>query len=131
MVALAAAGEQEQVDRMVDEAEATLLAEKARGAWNFWDHAFMVQLLAASGRLGEAEESFDVVMATAGDDAQFNFEVARCCAVLGRRECALERTARALEMGYPDPFQPMLTTPMHNLLGDPEFMALFPVGDQK
>ncbi|MEE4271139.1 MAG: protein kinase [Thermoanaerobaculales bacterium] len=127
VVTLSAAGEDEQVGGLVDEAEAALLEETGRDAWDFWDHAYMVQLYAASERFDRAEESFASALEMAVDDSYHNHEVARCCAMLGRRQCVIERTARALEMGYPDPFQPMLSTSMHGILGDPEFMALFPV----
>lgn len=127
VVALSEAGESDQVRAIVDEAENALLEEKHREEWDFWDHAYMVHLYAADGRLGDAEESFASLEAMSTDDNQSHYEVARCCAMLGRRECAIEGTGRALETGYPDPFQPMLNTSMHSLLGDPEFMALFPV----
>lgn len=128
VMALAAAGDRDQVRSLVDEAKRGLVEGEGRETWSLWDHSYLVQLFAAADRLGEAEEHFIIVESlAAGDDPGHRFELARCCAMLGRRECAIEETGRALEMGYSDPFQPMLDPSMNSLLGDPEYMALFPV----
>jgi len=128
IMALAAAGDREQVRSLVDEAERGLIEDKGRDGLDFWDHSYLAQLFAAADRLGEAEEHFAFVESMAEqDNARHGFEVGRCCAMLGRRECAIEGVARALELGYPDPFQPLMDTSMNSLLGDPEFMTLFPV----
>jgi tetratricopeptide (TPR) repeat protein len=127
--ALAAARDHEQTRLFVDDAIAALVTEMAGREWTLGDHAYLAQLLAAAGRVKESEEQLATIMAMAADDAESQFEVARCCAVLGHRVCAIEKTRRALEMGFPDPYLPKLTPSMHGVLGDPEFIALFPLGD--
>ncbi len=127
--ALAAAGDREQARLFADDAIAALEIEMAGREWILDDHSYLAQLLAAAGRFEEGERELATITAMAADDAESTFEVARSCAVLGHRECAIENTRLALETGYPDPYLPLLLPSMHSVLGDPEFMALFPVGE--
>jgi len=124
---LAAAGDGAQAREFVDEAIAALEVGKTGVEWTAEDHAYLAQLDAAAGRFDAGGEEIAVAMALPADDAQTQIEIAAACAMLGRRECAIGRTREAFEMGFPDPFLPMLLPSMHSLLGDPEFMALFPV----
>jgi eukaryotic-like serine/threonine-protein kinase len=125
---LAATGDQEAATEFVDESIAAFETEMAGREWMLDDHAYLAQLLAAAGRFEEGEEQLAVIMAMEADDADSQLEAARSCAVLGHRECAIENTRRALEMDFADPYLPMLLPSMNSLLGDPEFMALFPTG---
>jgi tetratricopeptide (TPR) repeat protein len=124
---LAATGDREQTRRFVDDAIAELEAETAGRERVLDDHTYLAQLLAAAGRFEEGEEELATIMAMEADNANSQFEIARACAVLGHRECAIEGTRKAFEMGFEDPYLPMLIPSMHSLLGDPEFMALFPL----
>jgi len=129
--ALAASGDREQARLFVDDAFAEFEAEMAGRDWALDDHAYVAQLLAAAGRFEEGEEQLAILMAMEADNADVQFEVARACAVLGHRECAIDATRKAFEMGMSDPYLPMLIPSMNSLLGDPEFMALFPVGESE
>jgi len=126
-VVLAASGDNEQTREFVDQAIAQFDEEMVGTEWGIDDHAYLAQLLAAAGRFDEGEAQLASVMAMVPDDGASQLEVARACAVLGHRECAIDGTRKALEMGFSDPFQPMLLPSMNSLLGDPEFMALFPM----
>jgi serine/threonine protein kinase/tetratricopeptide (TPR) repeat protein len=125
---LAAAGDREQARLFVDEAVAALEVEMAGREWTLADHSYFAQLLAAAGRFEAGEEQLATIVAMAADDADSLLEVARSCAVLGHRDCAIENTRRALDTGLSDPYLPKLLPSMNSLLGDPEFMALFPLG---
>jgi len=125
-ITLGATGDAEQTREFVDEAIADLEAEKTGQDWILDDHAYVTQLLAAAGRIEEAEEQLVIVLSFEVDDAGDQLDIAQACAVLGHRECAIEGTREALEMGLADPFLPMLNPSMNSLLGDPEFMKLFP-----
>jgi serine/threonine protein kinase/Flp pilus assembly protein TadD len=124
--ALAAAGEDEEARRLADEAVAKLEAGSMAGEWDAGDHSFVSQLYAVTGRADLAEEHCTAARGLEIDDPYSQFELARCCALLGERECAIENTRLSLEMGFSDPYMPMLTPSMNGLLGDPDFMALFP-----
>jgi len=124
---LAASGDHVLAGAFVDEAITALELEMAGGEWTAKDHAYLAQLEAAAGRFDAAGVELDAAIGLPGGDAQTQLEIAGACAVLGRRECAIERTRKAFEMRFGDPFLPMLLPVMHSLLGDPEFMALFPV----
>ncbi len=126
-VVLAASGDNEQTREFVDQAITQFNEEMVGREWGLGDHAYLAQLLAAAGRFDEGEAQLASVMAMVPDDGASQLEVARACAVLGHRECAIDGTRKALEMGFSDPFQPMLLPSMNSLLGDPEFMALFPM----
>jgi len=128
---LAASGDTVQTGQFVDQAIAELDGEMTGKEWGLGDHAYLAQLLAAAGRFDEGEEQLAVVMAMEADDADSQLEAARACAVLGHRECAIEGTRKAYEMGFRDPFLPMLLPSMSSLYGDPEFMELFPVNGSK
>ena len=123
---LAASGDTRQVAEFAGEAIAELEDEMAGQDWAVDDHAYLAQLLAAAGRFDEGEEHLAAAMGMEPDDGASQLEIARACAVLGHRECAIDGTRKALEMGFNDPFQPMLLPSMNSLYGDPEFMALFP-----
>jgi len=127
VVTLAAAGEMEQARSLADEAQALIRNETEGREWILDDHAFLAQVFAASGRTAEAEEQLAIAQTMEIDDAEARFQLARSCALLGHRECAIDGTREALEMGYGDPFLPMLLPAMNSLLGDPEFMELFPM----
>jgi tetratricopeptide (TPR) repeat protein/tRNA A-37 threonylcarbamoyl transferase component Bud32 len=127
VVAMSAAGDGDQVQGIVNEAQTRLYEQKDGEAWVLDDHAYLAQIFAVAGRTDEAEEQFEIARSFEVDNADSRFELARCCAVLGRRECAIENTRLAFEMGYADPFLPMLIPSMNSLLGDPEFMKLFPM----
>ncbi len=129
--ALAASGDREQARLFVDDAVAEFEAETAGRELVLIDHAYLAQLMAAAGRFEEGEEQLAIIMAMEVDDADSRFELARSCAVLGHRECAIEETRKTLEMGFWDPYLPMLIPSMNSLLGDPEFMALFPLGESE
>ncbi len=126
VTAMAAAGEHQQVWRLVDREERAFLDAKQDEPWTADDHAFLVQLYAAAGRMDEAHHQLELATAQPVDDAGTRFELARACAMVGRRECAIDNTRRAFERGFEDPYLPLLIPSMHGLLGDPEFMALFP-----
>ena len=128
---LSASGDTVQTHQFVDQAVAELDEEMTGKEWVLDDHAYLAQLLAAAGRFGEGEEQLAVVVAMEAGNAQSQLEVARACAVLGHRECAIEGTRKAYEMGFRDPFLPMLLPAMNSLYGDPEFMELFPVNGSK
>jgi len=128
---LSASGDTVQTHQFVDQAIAELDEEMTGKEWVLDDHAYLAQLLAAAGRFGEGEEQLAVVVAMEAGNAQSQLEVARACAVLGHRECAIEGTRKAYEMGFRDPFLPMLLPAMNSLYGDPEFMELFPVNGSK
>jgi serine/threonine protein kinase/Flp pilus assembly protein TadD len=126
LTALAAAGEGTELARVVARSTDLLHDEKGDDPWVLDDHAYLSQLYALDGRLVEAEEQCEIARGMKVDSADSRFELARCCAVLGHRECAISNTRLALEEGFDDPYLPMLIPSMHGLLGDPEFMALFP-----
>jgi len=126
VVALSAAGETEQASELVDEAVIDLEERMAGREWSVVDHAYLAQLYAAAGRTEGAERQFELAKSLEVDDAASRFELARCCAVLGHRVCAIENTRLALEMGFNDPYLPLLIPSMNRLIGDPEFLALFP-----
>ena len=126
---LAAAGDTVQAREFADQAIAELEDEMVGREWSLDDHAYLAQLLAAAERFDEGEEQLVAAMNIEPDDGSSQLEVARTCAVLGHRECAIEATRKALEMELGDPYLPMLIPSMNGLLGDPEFMALFPMGD--
>ena len=127
VVALRSAGDQQQVQTVTEAATVQLYEEKEGEEWTLDDHAYLTQILAVAGRLGEAEEQFEIARSFEVNTPDSQIELARCCAVLGHRECAIENTRLALEMGFGDPFLPMLIPAMNSLLGDPEFMKLFPM----
>jgi tetratricopeptide (TPR) repeat protein/tRNA A-37 threonylcarbamoyl transferase component Bud32 len=126
VITLAAAGDREGVERLVEEGQTRLAEMRGEEQLTLDDHAFLAQLYAAAGRMGEAEAEFAIAESMEVDNADSQFELARACAMLGRRECAIENTKLAFEMGFDDPYLPMLIPSMHSLLGDPEYMALFP-----
>jgi Flp pilus assembly protein TadD/tRNA A-37 threonylcarbamoyl transferase component Bud32 len=128
LTAQAAAGDRDGVTRLVGERTDLLNEEKGSDPWILADHAYLSQLNALDGRFGEAEEQLAIARGMEIDGGPTRFEIARACAVLGHRECAIEETRVALETGYGDPYLPMLLPSMNSLLGDPEFMALFPTG---
>ncbi|HSL18991.1 MAG TPA: serine/threonine-protein kinase [Methylomirabilota bacterium] len=125
-VCLAEAGEDEAAAALVDDARRRLDELRAPEEQTLGDHAFLAQLLAAAGRMAEAERELAKAQSMEVDDAQSRLDLARACAMLGRRGCAIENTRLAFEQGYGDPYLPMLIPSMNSLLGDPEFMALFP-----
>jgi len=124
--AMAAAGKTEETRQLADDAIAKLDAEMVGLEWAIGDHSFVSQLYAVTDRMDLADEHCRVARGMETNDPATRFEIARCCGLLGQRECAIENTRLALEMGFRDPYMPMLTPSMHSLLGDPEFMALFP-----
>ena len=124
--AMAAAGEHEEAWGLVDREERAFLDSKRGEPWTVDDHAYLVQLYAAAGRMDEAEHQLELAMEQEVDDADTRFELARACAMVGRRECAIDNTRKAFEQGFEDPYLPLLIPSMHSLLGDPEFVALFP-----
>ncbi len=124
---LAATGDRQAATEYAAEAIADFEAEMAGREWVLADHAYLAQLLAAAGRIEEGERQLAAITSLGADDADAQLEVARSCAVLGHRECAIESTRLALEMGFADPYLPMLLPSMNSLLGDPKFMALFPL----
>jgi len=124
--ALAATGDQEAARVFADEAIAVFETEMAGRELSLGDYAYLAQLLAAAGRFEEGEEQLVVILGQEAENGESQLELARSCAVLGHRECAIENTRRAFEMGLVDPYLPMLLPSMNSLLGDPEFMALFP-----
>ena len=124
--AMAAAGQADETRRLADEAIARLESERSVSDWGFHDHTFVSQLCAMTERTDRAEEHCGIAEGMQIDDPVKHLELAGCCALLGRRECAIDNTRMALETGYHDPYMPMLSPPMNGLLGDPEFMALFP-----
>lgn len=120
-VALSLAGETEQARRLASEAEEEIGPDVRTLA----DHAFLAQMLGASGQLERAERHLAAARSVEVTDAEEAMAVAIACALLGRRECAVEGTRQALDTGFHDPYLPMLLPGLHSLLGDPEFMALF------
>jgi tetratricopeptide (TPR) repeat protein/tRNA A-37 threonylcarbamoyl transferase component Bud32 len=125
-VALRAAGDPDGARAVAVAAVESFLESRGGEAPTPNDHTYLAQLHAVAGQTVEAEEQLQLARSaelTHGDD---RIDLARCCALLDRRECAVEETRRAVEMGVSDPFLPMLLPAMHDLLGDPEFMALFP-----
>ena len=126
VAALRAAENMEEVQRIVDTEVGNLIEEKGDEEWILDDHANLSQLYAMAGMISEAEEQLVLARTMMVDNPDSQLELARCCAVLGLRECAIEETRKAMEMGFGDPFLPMLLPAMNSLLGDPEFMELFP-----
>ncbi len=124
---LAASGDDAEARQVVDEAIAQFDEEMVGKERILDDYAYLAQLLAAAGRFDEGEAALAQAMAMVPDDGPSQLEVARACAVLGHRECAIDGTRKAFDMGFSDPFQPMLLPSMNSLLGDPDFMALFPI----
>jgi len=122
---MAAAGDEERTRAIVDEAERRFFGARRGAQLSLDDHAYLAQIYAAAGRFDEAEAQCGIAGTMEADDAASRFELARCCAVLGRRDCAIENTRLALEMGFDDPYLPMLVPAMNELLGDPDFMVLF------
>lgn len=127
MATLAAAGDMQAARVMAEDEAAEMEKERSGQEWILDDHAFLAQIFASSGRIEEAEEQLAIAETMDVDDAETQLELARCYALLGHRERAIEETRKAMEMGYSDPFLPMLLPAMNSLLGDPDFMALFPI----
>jgi len=125
-VAMAAAGDHDDVRSLVDTEIVRFREEKDGEPWVLDDHAYLSQLNAVAGMILDAEEQLAIAQAMEVDDADTQLELARCFALLGHRKRAIEETRKAMEMGYEDPFLPMLLPVMNSLLGDPEFMELFP-----
>ncbi len=125
-LAMAAAGQTEETRRLADEAMEGQETDLAGQEWNIHDHTFVSQLFAVTGRKTEAEEHCGIAGGMELDEPVKRYEIAQCCGLLGQRECAIENTRLALEMGFRDPYMPMLSPALHSLLGDPDFMALFP-----
>ncbi len=127
IVSLAVAGNRSEVAKLVEDGEKRLAEMRGTRPLTLDDHAFLCQLYAADGRIEDAEAELAAAMSMEVDDADSQFELARSCAMLGRRECAIDNTRKAFEMGFGDPYLPMLIPSMHRLLGDPEFMGVFPI----
>ena len=125
-MAMAGSGQAEETRRLADEALGRLESEKAVPDWDIYDHTFASQLYAVTGRTDRADEHCGIAEGMELDNPVKCLELAGCCALLGRRECAIDNTRLAMEMGFHDPYMPMLSPPMNGLLGDPEFLALFP-----
>jgi Flp pilus assembly protein TadD len=125
VTALSEAGDLDEVGAMVDGAERRLEEMRSGQTLSLEDHAALAQLNAVARRMGRAEDELDAALAMEVDGPNARFELARACAMVGRRECAIENTRLALEEGFDDPYLPMLIPSMHRLLGDPDFMALF------
>lgn len=124
-IALMDAGRQGEADRLVLE-ESKRMRSGSRGAsLATADYLALAQLAAAVGRDDEARRW--IRKADTFDDPDLGYEMAAALALIGEEDRAVAELRSILDAGFEDFYLPLAAPPFHDLLDEPEFLALFGV----
>ena len=126
-LARCAVGRQGEADALVLEESKRMRSGTRGAALTSADYVSLAQLAAAVGREDEARRWLSQAETFGVDGPDELARVAAVHAMLGDRDDAVRELARALEGTLGDPYVLLVLPAFHDLLDDPEFLALFGV----
>jgi Flp pilus assembly protein TadD len=126
-LAKVAVGRAGEADALVLEESKRMRSGSRGAALTSADYTGLAQLAAAVGRADEARRWLSQAEAFGIDGPEEFAGVAAVHAMLGERDAALRELERALAGSMRDPYFPLVLPAFHDLLEDPEFLALFGV----
>jgi serine/threonine protein kinase/Flp pilus assembly protein TadD len=128
-VALMAAGNRLEAQKIAAEARASLLKKHRTGPDAREYYSLLGKLSVVSGKAAEARAYLNKARSAAADDPGALFDLAGLYAFLGQEEPAVAVLKKAMELGYSDPFFPVILPDFLPIRKNPEFRALFKLGN--
>ena len=128
-LALRESGQLEEARKVAAEAREALEQSLEGETTGAQDLATFGMIEVVLGRTPEAEAYLRKAVALGLNDYYTLLDAAKLCSLLGRKDEALGLLKKALDMGSPDYFFLVISTGFESIRKEPEFRALFKLGD--
>jgi tetratricopeptide (TPR) repeat protein len=124
-MALREAGDLEQVTAVIAEGEADLIEKTKKLPPLVWVFLTRAGFKAVEGDMPQAKKYLDQALKLGVKDSREHVSLGGIYALLGEEDKAIETLQRGLELGYYDPYFPLILPAYQSVRNDPRFKTVF------
>jgi len=124
-MALREAGDDEQTKKVVAQGEEDLLKKTKKMPEQVWIFLSRAGMKAVEGDTNQAKDFLARALKLGVKDSREHVSLGGIYALLGEKDKAIETLKKGLELGYYDPYFPLILPAYHSVRNDPRFLDLF------